>query len=257
VSKLPFLPLWTEDYLGATRHLSTTEHGAYLLLLMEAWRRPACCLPDDDGVLARLAGMPAEDWAVSKANVMAFWKRDGRSRTWTQLRLKSEADKAAMRSKSASDKSAKRWKKAEKPDAEAMPQQSPGNAIPESISFPDGKGGQPLPSDQGKALFDAGIALLTAAGSTEKHARALIAGWRRERGDEWTRSAIASAAGKNHPISWIEKRKTLTAGQTSPEDEARAISSATAERYRRMNIPGPEDWQRARAAEGAMEGERA
>ena len=36
---LPYLPIWIGDYLKETRHLSTEEHGAYLLLLFQYWTR--------------------------------------------------------------------------------------------------------------------------------------------------------------------------------------------------------------------------
>lgn len=254
MSRLPFLPLWTDDYLADTRHLTTAEHGAYMLLLIEAWRRPKCDLPDDDALLARLTGMTADAWTAAKPIIMAFWKRDGRSRTWTQLRLRSERDRSKKQSGFQRDRATKRWKTTEKDDAGALPRQSPGNATPDTISLPIGKGAEapeiekseaelqpikpdpPSPPDPAKALFDAGVTLLRSAGLTPRSARGLVAKWRHDRGDAWTREAIVSAEGKSDPVSWIEARRK--AGAAS-EDEARAASSATAERYRRMAIPGP------------------
>lgn len=94
----------------------------------------------------------------------------------------------------------------------------------------------PILEDPSKVLFDAGVALLVKAGSSEKQARGLIARWRKAKGEPWVREALVSAEGKAEPVSWIEARITSAA---SIEDEARAVSRATAERYRRMAIPGP------------------
>lgn len=84
MAEFPALPLFTDAYLADTRHLNTEEHGAYLLLMMEAWRRPECSLPDDDRLLARLAGLPLDRWQEVRPVVMQFWRRDGRRKTWTQ-----------------------------------------------------------------------------------------------------------------------------------------------------------------------------
>jgi uncharacterized protein YdaU (DUF1376 family) len=94
----------------------------------------------------------------------------------------------------------------------------------------------PILEDPSKVLFDAGVALLVKAGSSEKQARGLIARWRKAKGEPWVREALVSAEGKAEPVSWIEAR---IASAASIEDEARAVSRATAERYRRMAIPGP------------------
>ena len=94
----------------------------------------------------------------------------------------------------------------------------------------------PILEDPSKVLFDAGVALLVKAGVSERQARGLIAKWRKSKGEPWVREALVSAEGKAEPVSWIEAR---LASASNIEDEARAVSHATAERYRRMAIPGP------------------
>ena len=70
----------------------------------------------------------------------------------------------------------------------------------------------------------------------------LLAKWRKSKGEPWVREALVGAEGKAEPVSWIEPRLTSA---SNIEDEARAVSHATAERYRRMEIPGPPAVSRA------------
>lgn len=119
--RLPYMPLWVDDYRRDTRHLTTEEHGAYFLLLMAAWEAPTNSLPDDDGMLARIAGVPPQRWKKIKPIVMAFWKLDGRSKTWVQKRLKKERRLAVDRKQKSSDAAASRWNSTKKGDAKAMP----------------------------------------------------------------------------------------------------------------------------------------
>lgn len=128
MAEFPGLTLWTDSYLADTRHLSTEEHGAYLLLLMEAWRRPGCDLPDDDAELARMSGLPLDRWVEIKPRILAFWKLDKRSRKLTQKRLNVERRYMMDRRAMQRDKAAKRWKKTENDDAAAKPRQCRGNA---------------------------------------------------------------------------------------------------------------------------------
>lgn len=124
MAEFPAIPIWTDSYLADTRHLSTEQHGAYLLLLMEAWRRPACSLPDDDSILARLSGL-GDRWTQNRETVMAFWSHDGRRKEWTQKRLLKERDYVASKRRSQRDNAAKRWNKSKKGDATAMPKGMP------------------------------------------------------------------------------------------------------------------------------------
>ncbi|MBM7406914.1 MULTISPECIES: DUF1376 domain-containing protein [Sphingomonas] len=237
MAEFPALPLWTDSYLADTRHLSTLEHGAYVLLLMEAWRRPTCSLPDNEAVLARLAGLSEAEWEGIRGNVMAFWTRDGRSRTWTQKRLTKQREFTAKHSKSQSEKAAKRWDKTRKGNAAALPDGCRGDAsisISSSVSKDTGAGA-PV-EDPVKALIDTGIALLGAAGIPANRARSIIGKWRKDHGDAPTLAAIVAARdhGVTQPVEWISGRFRSA---TAEEDEAAAIRRATVERYKRLVGP--------------------
>lgn len=88
MSSFPSLPLFTDAFIADTGHLSATQTGAYLMLLMVAWRSPDCRLPDDDAKLARWARVDARTWPRLKPAVMEFWTlEDG---FWSQKRLSKE-----------------------------------------------------------------------------------------------------------------------------------------------------------------------
>ncbi len=84
----PALPLFGDAYMADTRHLSLEEHGAYLSLLLIAWRTAGCCLPANDKRLAQMLGISAARWGKLKPTVMAFWTIENGS--WVQRRLAKE-----------------------------------------------------------------------------------------------------------------------------------------------------------------------
>lgn len=91
MARFPVLGIWTDAYLSDTMHLTTVEHGAYLLMLMTAWRDPLCSLPNDDRKLAAMTRMNANSWKTHKATLMEFWEvQDGRL---IQKRLRLERQK--------------------------------------------------------------------------------------------------------------------------------------------------------------------
>lgn len=72
MAELPAMPLWTDAYLGDTHHLSTVEHGAYLLLLIAGWRRGGW-LPDDEKQLAKIAGLKGVNWTRAWGTLRGFF----------------------------------------------------------------------------------------------------------------------------------------------------------------------------------------
>lgn len=94
------MTLWTDSYLGDTRHLSTIEHGAYLLLLITAWRTNDCALPNDDRQLARYAGLNLQQWNRMKATILPFFTVDGDQIYQKRQRGEREAVKQLRQSRS-------------------------------------------------------------------------------------------------------------------------------------------------------------
>lgn len=92
---VPFMRLFVADYQADTMHLSTVEHGAYLLLLMNYWQRGKP-LPDDDRKLARIAGLGPREWQRIKPAVSEFFEIGCSG--WLHKRVESEL--AHMRSMS-------------------------------------------------------------------------------------------------------------------------------------------------------------
>jgi len=106
----PFLSIEVRAYLSDTMHLSSQEHGAYLLLLMAAWLRADCRLPDDDVFLARTARMTTRAWKPIRSTVMAFWTLDDEG-YWLQKRLREERTRISDTSKQRKGAANTRWLK--------------------------------------------------------------------------------------------------------------------------------------------------
>jgi uncharacterized protein YdaU (DUF1376 family) len=122
MAKAPFMPLYTSDYLGDTGHLSTEEHGAYLLILMQMWNAGGS-LPADPSKLARVARCSTKKWLAMQDTVLAFFNIDGdqiSSNRLTKERQKVEAKTEVRRSAGAKGGAAKALKTKERPIANAI-----------------------------------------------------------------------------------------------------------------------------------------
>ena len=86
------MPLHIAAYLADTRRLTTLEHGAYLLLLMEYWLRGP--LPDDDRELATIAGVDRKLWTKEVGPSIRRYFRIGDDARLHQKRSDAELAKA-------------------------------------------------------------------------------------------------------------------------------------------------------------------
>jgi uncharacterized protein YdaU (DUF1376 family) len=86
---LPYLPFFIGDYLKETRHLTTEQHGAYLLLILEYWVKQGS-LPDDDAQFARIVGLPVAKWRRMRPAIQAFFHGG-----WHHERMDAELAKAS------------------------------------------------------------------------------------------------------------------------------------------------------------------
>lgn len=83
----PWMPLYVPDYLADTGHLSTAEHGAYLLLIMHYWQNDG--LPTDDKKLARIARLSPDEWADIRDTIADLFDSN-----WHHKRIDAELAKA-------------------------------------------------------------------------------------------------------------------------------------------------------------------
>ena len=101
-----WMPFYIGDYRADTSHLSTTQHGAYLLLLMAYWQQGG--LPDDDEQLARIAGLAPAEWKRHRPIIGSFFEegwRHGR----VDRELATAGERYERRSKASQKGNATRW----------------------------------------------------------------------------------------------------------------------------------------------------
>lgn len=106
-----WMPLYIGDYLADTSRLTTEQHGAYLLLIMDYWRNGPP--PDNDAVLSQICRMSPDAWSNARSTIRAFFEHvDGHLR---HPRIDKELAKAkedqAKREEKARLAAEKRWGK--------------------------------------------------------------------------------------------------------------------------------------------------
>jgi uncharacterized protein YdaU (DUF1376 family) len=127
-----WMPLYIGDYLGDTMHLSTEQHGAYLLLIMAYWKNHGP-IPDTDAWLSQATGMH-DAWSKHKEEIAKFFTIQ--AGLWHHKRIDAELAKAEKNSSSRSNAArtaanARHSKRASRiPDAPLTHNQRKTEAVP-------------------------------------------------------------------------------------------------------------------------------
>lgn len=125
-----WMPLYVADYLADTQRLTTEQHGAYFLLLLDYWRNGAP--PDNDQVLSQITRLSVDAWVNARSMLEAFFEqRDG---CWFHSRVELELEKARDNKQFAEDRA--------RAGAEAMwkkRREAESNASSNALSMPEAK----------------------------------------------------------------------------------------------------------------------
>ncbi len=104
-----WMPLYVADYLADTTRLTTEQHGAYLLLIMDYWRNGP--LPDDDVALSQITRLHPEEWNKNRPMLVRMFRIEAGE--WRHKRIDEEIIEAASNAKKYADRAkkaaAKRW----------------------------------------------------------------------------------------------------------------------------------------------------
>lgn len=120
-----WMPLYVADYLADTNRLTTIQHGAYLLLLVDYWRGGE--IPNDKATLLQITRLSDDAWSMLEALLKHYFKLST-SNTWVHARVERELESARGKRLKASEKASKaansRWNNASS-IPQAMPEQCP------------------------------------------------------------------------------------------------------------------------------------
>lgn len=219
-----WMPLYIADYIADTTRLTTEQHGAYLLLIMDYWRNGP--LPDDDAALANITRLQVPAWKKHRSTIARMFQVEGgewRHKRIDAERLEAEENsfKYAERAKKAA---AKRWGKQNPKDSGEDYKNNPlsdASSIASSIpsgplvectspspiySVPNGTGGKPPKmTDPLEIIFGYGLSLLVNTGTPEKHGRSFLGGLRKQHGDDVLIDKLRECALAKplQPLEWL------------------------------------------------------
>lgn len=121
-----WMPLYIGDYLADTMHLTTEQHGAYLLLIMAYWKNGGA-ISSNDQMLAATCRLSADAWSMHKHMLSAFFDTISDPALWILPRAEREMEKAGHNQE-------KRVLRAQKAAAARWSNNAPSNAPSNALS---------------------------------------------------------------------------------------------------------------------------
>ncbi|WP_236185055.1 DUF1376 domain-containing protein [Pseudomonas protegens] len=129
MAALPYMQLYVADYLADTMHLTTEEHGAYLLLIFNYWQTGRA-IPK--ARLARIARLSNERWTDVEQALNEFFNDNGEAWVHERIERDLEAVHATQNQRSAAGKASAEARK----NKNAAKQQQKGNARSAPVEKP-------------------------------------------------------------------------------------------------------------------------
>lgn len=198
------MPWHIAKYLADTMHLTTEQHGAYLLLLAAGWMRGGQ-LSDDNGQLAAIARLPLKRWLTMRDTIAAFYTISAGA--WRQKRQIEELEKAIALTNARSEAG----KRGGRPKANDKQTESPTLAnglanneqgvtpipLPKPSKEDSDASASASPSDSPldlkREIWRRGKALLGKHGVPESKSGPMLGAWRRDFGDLPVLQAMTAA----------------------------------------------------------------
>lgn len=113
-----WMPLYIGDYLSDTMHLTTEQHGAYLLLLMAYWKN---CGPLPVERLQPIVKLNGSEWKNAQALLKEYFDTESKPGKWVHHRADREIAEACKNREILSSRGLAgaegRWKGHKKRDA--------------------------------------------------------------------------------------------------------------------------------------------
>jgi uncharacterized protein YdaU (DUF1376 family) len=237
-----WMPLYVTDYLGDTMHLTTEQHGAYMLLLMACWKGDGR-IPNDDGRLAAITRLPANRWRACRITLLKFFEIADDFITHKRVvkeraRAKALSEKRSEVGKKGVEAKASKRQAIASANGEANDKQT-GQQTPQQTATPS-----PSPlrasvanatgADAPDPIWGTGLAFLKRKGVPEVQARRFLGKLRQRAGDVDIAAALADAEAQDisDPIPWLSRvAVNARAGPAAPSKTLGAIQQLEAMKH--------------------------